>query len=238
MTRRILLSVPPVLLIAFGLVYWTAAPGAARADRGVPPLPVPPANHIVYLIEKDAVSANTPIAPERLEVVLGAKIAHSWEKVRELDRGRPIEALIIHASTLGQVDNNWTSEAYRRGVVLAGINISVGDMADLANDRCIARDGFASEAMSGDYFVVVSSLIQGDPEDVAKIEAARTNGCSEEPASEIKGLTAVYGGRTFDEIVSTTELDIFANAVADHLIDVAEAKDEFESGKLLEPYEE
>lgn len=237
MIKRILVSVPPVLLIAFGLVYWTAIPGAARADRGVPPLLAPPANHIVYLIEKDAVSANRPIAPGRLEVVLGAKIAHSWEKVMELDRGRPIEALIIHTSTLGQVDTNWTSEAYRRGVVLAGINISVGDIAYLANDGCITRDGFASDALPGDYFVVVSSLIQGDPEDVARIEAARTNACSEEPASEIKGLTAVYSGRTFDEIVSKTELDIFANAVADHLIDVAEAKDEFESGKLLEPNE-
>lgn len=238
MIRRIAVSVPSALLIALGVIYLTSSADSAQADPEVAPLRAPPDSHTVYLIDETDIGADSLVSAGKIAALLGAEIADNWQRLLELEAERSIEALIIHESTLGEVDATWTSAAYRRGVVLAGINIRVAEIADLASDQCIRSGEFASEPTTDDFFVVVSSLIQGDRDDVARIDMTRIDACSEEPASEIFGLAAIYSKRTSGNVGSTTELNMFTNAVASHLTAVAEARAEFESGKLLEPYEE
>ncbi|MDX1994297.1 MAG: hypothetical protein SF029_18075, partial [bacterium] len=59
-----------------------------------------------------------------------------WEDVRRIDAERPIEGIIIHESMFANADIAWTSQAARRGVAFALINLHYRELGQLRNDTC------------------------------------------------------------------------------------------------------
>jgi hypothetical protein len=133
------------------------------ANDGTPPpveLPwdTPPDHRIVYLIADGAVAKNSVVAPEKLEATLGVQPVNRWDDVVSLDAAQSIDALIIHDSVLSQVNRHWIASAYERGVVIAVFNVYAPELAELVDDNCITKDGFASEPYPGDFYVDRISL--------------------------------------------------------------------------------
>lgn len=79
-----------------------------------------------------------------------------------------------------------------------------------------------SEPIEGDFYLITYRLVQGTPEDVARIE---TQGyCSgENPASGIANPASVRGGGAANAIDSETDLIAFAHVLLVKVEGVAEA---------------
>jgi len=168
------------------------------------------------------------MAPSRLETTLRAQAVHTWAEVLTLNETVPVDALIIHDSALPIVDQGWLSRAYQRGMVIAGFNIYAPELAELVGDACIAEDGFASEPYPGGFYVVVSRIILGEPDDRARIEAAKSGSCAAGPSEGVKGHASVTGGKSTFGLNSANELNLFAIVLVSHLDQISGARQEFE----------
>jgi hypothetical protein len=69
-----------------------------------------------------------------MEQYFHAQPLDSWEDVLFYDDLLPIEALIIHPSALTFIDQKWTAEAYKRGVIFAAFNLPSQDFAEIVDD--------------------------------------------------------------------------------------------------------
>jgi hypothetical protein len=137
----------------------------------------PPDYHIVYLVDSTIPLSDTPLDPLYLEAALSTTTVNSWQSVVEKDSARPLDALLIHDSTLSMIDLEWLRAAYRRGVVIAVFNTYAPELTDILNDPYIARDNFASEPYPGDFYVIASQLvsIRGRATD-SLVDQGSTNG--------------------------------------------------------------
>lgn len=109
------------------------------------------------------------------------------------NRQIPIDALILHNSGISLVDNTWLKNAYRQGVVIAAINVHAPRLAELLDTPAIAKDGFASEPYPGEFFVIVSRLTLGKPEDVARVQQALDSGAEEPTVPSDNDILSTWG---------------------------------------------
>jgi hypothetical protein len=84
--------------------------------------------NIVYLVDRTA-ELDEAISLERIEEYFHAQPLDSWEDVLFYDDLLPIQAMIIHSSALPWIDQEWTAEAYKRGVIFAAFDIPAEDFA-------------------------------------------------------------------------------------------------------------
>ncbi|MFQ5855728.1 MAG: hypothetical protein ACE5LU_08820 [Anaerolineae bacterium] len=230
---KLLLSVLGILLaiVVIGAFGLGIRPKATGADAVSLPWDSPPGYRIVYLLAEGVVPADSPIAPSRLEATLGAQTAHTWREVVSLDEPTPIEALVIHDSALSMVDRDWLASAYRRGVVIGAFDVYAPALADLLDDPCIAADGFAAEPYSSSFYVIVSRLILGQPDDVALIEAGPCRG----PVAGVRHPAGGTGGRSTYTITNVSDYNIFARVLVGHIEGIQRASRNFERGEHLRP---
>jgi|SRR5690606_31824777 len=215
--KRVILTVAILVSLLITTYVLTIAQSTITSVEPVPPLDAPPNKHIVYFVTEDTGQVADLVAPQKLEASLGSQTAQSWGEVVNKNTERPIDALIIHNSKLGEVDRNWVSEAYRRGVVIAGINLSGQQIADLVGNPCIARDSFAADT-SSPMFVMVSSSVSGEnPEDIGKVVSTITQSCGEATAEGVVGQVSVVQSRATDLLDTENGYNIFTRQLALYL---------------------
>lgn len=130
--KQIVLTIGFLTCILMTAYVLTTAQSNNTSVEPVPPLETPPDKHIVYFVTEDSGQISDLVMPQKLAATLGSQTAHSWEEVLNQNAARAIDALIIHNSKLDEVDRSWASSAYRNGTVIAGLNISGQQMADLS----------------------------------------------------------------------------------------------------------
>lgn len=106
------------------------------------PIPIelyndPASYRIAYLSAEGAIPTESGLSPHSsLGQITQANIAHSMDDIYRLEAEAPIEALIIHTSAYSLADREWIASAARRGVVLATINLSRLELAELQSGYC------------------------------------------------------------------------------------------------------
>jgi hypothetical protein len=125
---------------------------------------VPEDYRVVFLPGPDPLPADSPLAFENLEWVLGAQMAHSWAHVLVLDTLQPLDALLIHKNALSGVNREELRELYLRSVVIVVLNTYGPELAEILDLPRIAADNFASQPYPGDFYVMVSQRTQGSHE--------------------------------------------------------------------------
>lgn len=210
----------PAIFLVFSLaaLLIIAFPTLASIFRlpAVASLPSPPNARIIYLTHTPDTPINTFTSAARLNQHLGAQIARTWQEVVEADQAERLDALVIDTSALPGVDKGWVANAYRRGTVIAGFNITGTQMAGLVNNACIASDNFANYG-DGNFFVVVSSSITGSPEDVQRVLDSYSRSCETAGAEGVSGTTSVGFRRTTERLDSENTFNIFAQILNSHL---------------------
>jgi hypothetical protein len=206
-----------LIVIAAAIVFsLTIAINFALAQSGLPitepivPLPESKLDHrVVYFVGEDDRDIEDLVAPAKLAQSLGTITATSWEQVIELNEQEPIQGLIIHSSALADVDYEWVSQAYWRGVVIVGINMIGSEMAELVGNPCVAMDKFAAEPVEN--FVIVQISLEGDnPSDIARVRDAYNRSCGEDTAPDIRKYVSISGGRATDSLDNENSYNIFA----------------------------
>jgi hypothetical protein len=77
------------------------------------------------------------VAPEVFAEHFTLTAVYSWEDFLASEAQEPVEILFIHGSMADQVDTEWTREAYRRGVMIAGITLPFAQLRDIVGDFCV-----------------------------------------------------------------------------------------------------
>lgn len=192
------------------------------------PWTTPPNYRIIYIIPDRAIVKNSIVVPSRLEEVLGANTVTSWNDVLEQNRRDPIEALVIHNSAISQVDKAWLTDAYRQGVVIAVFNVYAPTLAEMLDAPGVSSDGFASEPYPGEFYVIVSRLALGPPEDVAGVQKALNAG-AEEPIVSTNAYISTYWGRSTDQLTDEDSLNRFALSLVSHMEGIRQTREEYKN---------
>lgn len=140
--------------------------------------------NIVYLVGSGDPFAESLLSPDGLFMQRTlAKTASSMDELLQIDAERPIDALVFDKSAQSMIDEAWLKAAAQRGMVTAGINIPIQELATMRGEAtCIE----GTHTSNQDYFFVVSLLfLTANPEDLAMIfaEPPRTHGCGPEDGS-------------------------------------------------------
>ncbi len=175
----------------------------------VPPLDNVIDGKIVYVVSSDDSQIDPLVAPEKLERTIGSQSAYEWNEVVEMDEASPIDALVIHESALPFVDQQWVMAAYKRGVVIAGINIGGPEIANLVGNPSIANNDFAADT-SLPMFTMVTMSVSGDnPEEVARVLESYSTGFGDETVADVQGRVSIGMGRSTDTLNSENGYNIF-----------------------------
>jgi hypothetical protein len=86
--------------------------------------------NIVYLVDRTT-ELDEAISIERIAEYFHTQPLDSWEDVLLYDDLLAIEAMIIHSSALPFIDQEWTAEAYKRGVIFAAFDLPSQDFAEV-----------------------------------------------------------------------------------------------------------
>jgi hypothetical protein len=142
MSRRMILIA--ILLLVFCAGLANVAEAQSTTTPTIPPTSQPTEEvyvefnysdwRIAFLVTEGELPDDYVVTPQRIADSLGDGLVaevNDWDTFLELEAEKPFDALIIHESALPFVDNAWTQDAYRRGVVMVVINIYYPELADL-----------------------------------------------------------------------------------------------------------
>ncbi len=187
---------------------------------------------IVYLARDEAIDSDSFLKPAHLEMSLGAQTVNTWDQVPQLDRLAPIDAILIHNSALTEVDSNWLGSAYRNGVVVAIFNTYAPEFARLIGDSCMLENGWmdGTDPYPGEFYIIVSRLILGQPDDVAIIESHTP--CGGGPNNGVTGLkqpAEIYLDKSQNALVNQEDFDGFVTNLVNELKSIDEIENNFSS---------
>lgn len=162
-------------------------------------------------------------APALLKESLGADTVKKWRDVLAADQAQKIQALVIDKSALPDVNNADLKRFYRDGVIVAIFDIRANELVRLLDDPCLVQDGFGAEPyISPFFFVSVSHLIQGTPEEIALIRATKPCG------GMVEGVTGPTAGVTItkqtDNLLTENDYATFARVLTTQLQTMHNAK--------------
>jgi hypothetical protein len=183
---------------------------------------------IVYLASSEDQTELGVLSAQNISSVTGAEVIRDWSELDSLLETSPIDALLVHVNALETIDPSGISSLYDQGTVLVFFNVYSPTIADLVGDECISRDGWmdGSDPYEGDFYVIVSRLIQGSPEDINAIKNEST--CDEEvEPGDVEGHASVYSNRAQNGLDVDTTLVEFYQVLLNAIQNIRTARAEF-----------
>lgn len=113
--------------------------------------------NLLYLVDSSAVAPDSFVSPQNLSKQGNFQIASNWNEVLRLNNEQLPQVLIIHKSAVNSVDHSWLQSAYRRGVIIVGINIPFTELAQMIGDRC--EYAKAATTYEEEYFIAFSYIL-------------------------------------------------------------------------------
>jgi|GEM_PF-6989361 hypothetical protein len=195
----------------------------ASAGRYSLPWNAPPNFRVVYLATNNGLTKTRAKAPMLLKDALGAETVNTWRQVLGADQARQIDALVIDKSALSQVNKQELKTLFGRGIVITMFDVPASNVASLLEEPCLTEDNFGTEAYSGSsFFVSVSRLIQGTPEDIARIRSTKPCG------GFVEGVTSPGAGVTLtkqtDNLLTDNDYNAFAQVLTAQMQTMRNAK--------------
>lgn len=164
---------------------------------------------ISYLIAKNTVISNSLIKPESLNQSNGAIAFDNWDDFIADDATQPFQVVIIHESAADLVDRVWLNEAYSRGVIIAGINLTKEQMQLFTGDYCIGK-GAASP--SGERWAIYYySVVLTTETDRQIINKGNLTDCKENLANVDRyGVTQ---GASWNPVKEQSDIDYLSHSL-------------------------
>ena len=131
-----------------------------------------------------------------------AMIIEDHDELEKLER---IDALILDDSSITLIDQKWLTEQINNGAVIAFINTSVDDAAELMENPCLINEDF--EANEYSYIIASQHRVGANADEVERVWAAEIKSCSEDDETDtpttqrgrIKGFVSTGYGLTFED---------------------------------------
>lgn len=198
-----------ILMIGFGLALLATTTFLYLSSRHS--VLAQEAYNIVFLTTPENVSSN--LFQQLQTSAPNIRTVQNFEEVRSAN----VDALVVDSAAISLVDNTWAQDAYRRGVVIAGINISGQDLRSLVGGICRVE----TSQFTTNYYVVVSRLLLADnPADIPLLEASERITCDGSAAQGVTGV-ALFTTASVASLLSTmddyTSLDVTVKAQVDNI---------------------
>lgn len=171
------------------------------------PFYIPPnGERIIYLASSlETVGSDLLIPAGELEAK-GVTLVYGFDGIKSMfdkEETAP-EAIILHKSRLNEVDKDWIQKIYPTGVVMAGVNVSVHELAALLGDERAAQDPNWPDPVNVPYFSILhmkSSIAVpcGSAEEQQRAKAGEAISCS--------------WGVTANRIRNSTDVDTFLSFI-------------------------
>ncbi len=141
-----------IAIVAIPLIAFATRQTQTPASRFSAPIPTVDlsAFNIIYFAPQDTTNRYTQASLLERD---GIQAVYTWDDFAEKTQDGAVDAVILHADLLHQIDAETISAQYDSGVVIAGFNFTGSQMAQITGNPSISQDGFASEA-TGRHFVI------------------------------------------------------------------------------------
>lgn len=167
---------------------------------------------------------------------VGAIRVSDWTAVEELDSISPISALIVNASAVSAVNQDWLKDAYwNRGLIVASVNLDGPEMSDLIGPGRCDTNRVADNWRPNDFYIIKSQMVLAaiESEQAAQIRYNRETCGAENGTTE--PIATGYLTQSKRSYVSplTTEADlhVFARFLLNGLLSVDRKRVGFAQGE-------
>lgn len=108
----------------------------------------------------------------------------------ELEKLEEVDAIILDDSSITLIDQKWLTQQINNGAVIAFINTSVYEAAELMENPCLTNEKF--EANESSYIIVSQHRYGVNAEEVERVWAAEMKSCSDDDATDapVRGIKA------------------------------------------------
>ncbi|MFN8529139.1 MAG: hypothetical protein U0670_11040 [Anaerolineae bacterium] len=173
---------------------------------------------------------------EALESGFQTNFVSTWDDVIDPTGISGLNGLVLHASALDVIDEAWVAERYRAGLVIAGINIPVEELANLIDNPCLSNNEFAGEPYRTDFFISTYEVVIGD--NLSESQQVIDNQhriCGSSTLSNISGAVSYASSRATSSLSSDEDYQVFVSIFKDHMSDVHETITTYYDGELNSP---
>lgn len=92
----------------------------------------------------------------------------SFLELKALEDTQQVGAIIIHKTRLDDLDEEWIQDVYSHGTVVAGLNVTIKELALVVDDQMVLRDPVWADGWQREpYFSVLSYKPNGDEQEQA-----------------------------------------------------------------------
>lgn len=221
------ITVGIALALIFSLIVLNPERNISAGESGSPQTIDEESLRIVYLASSEDQAELGALSPQSISSVTGAEVIHDWGELDELLSAGSIDALLVHPNALETIDPSSLRLLYDQGTVLVFFNVYSPVIVELVGDECISRDGWmdGSDPYEGDFYVIVSRLIQGSPEDINAIKNEST--CDGEVEPVVEGNASVYANKAQNALDEDATLVEFYQVLLNAIQNIRTARSEF-----------
>lgn len=156
----------------------------------------PNEERIIYLASSDQ-TANTdlPVPVQGLQQK-GVVVVYDVNQLKQLIEDNAVDAIILHASRRNEIADLYLPELYQKGVVIAGIDMTVHELAAMVDDKFLSNDPAWTDGWQKSPFF--------------SIIAAKSTGTREEQMmAQRDGIFLGNTARQTDNLLSAQSVDYF-----------------------------
>ena len=168
-TSKLVLSVMIVSAIITALAMTSSVIARQRPVYYRPPN----GERMLYLAPKDSADLGLQISESEL-ATNGVAIVRDSTALTGLLESDPnaADAVIVHGSRLSEVDRSWLRVLYRRGVVIAGINMTMKELAEFLGEELITGDEAWNDGWQKEpFYSILAFKAPSSPDEQAKAQA-------------------------------------------------------------------
>jgi len=104
-------------------------------------------------------------------------IYNDVNRLIEQDAKDRLDAIVFDAQTKGNLKLDWLQNRYPNGLVVVGIDVPIGDLANLVGDKTAIRGTWvnAKPLQNGSFYSMLYFVVVGNPADVALYKSKYAN---------------------------------------------------------------
>jgi len=166
--RKLILLLSILGIVGIVLGMWLQSAAAL-------PAPAAKSNYrILYLAPEQnglQASEDVPGSSQALQGE-GFQIVSDFTSMKRQTEQQQPDAIVLHKKLLGKVDQKWIAHQYRKGVIVAGINITMRELATYVDDPDILQGNWTEDWHKKPYYSYAGKKPSTDASSVQ--ESSRT----------------------------------------------------------------
>jgi len=181
--------------------------------RPKPAFYLPPQGEVIVYFAPNPSSgvSGLPVSLDELKRN-GVTPVYAFNQLKNLGGADPniADAIILHESRVGEVDRAWIQDIYQLEMVIAGVNITMHELAELVGDQRVLQDPAWAEGWQKEpFFSILYFKPAGRAEERQKAQA--------------EGLYLGFGGGSTDNIRQPGDVDTFLSLIRRDIAELRQA---------------